>query len=348
MRPALTVQYHPQGEDAAMSLRQSPVLSGFALSFATAALVLAPPAAHAQAYPAKSIRMIIPFPPGGNTDIIARSIAGRMSEILGQQFIIENRGGAGSMLGTEVLSKSSNDGYTVGFVSAAHVFNPALFTKMPYDSIKDFTPIGIAADVPTMIVAHPTLPVKSLKELVALAKKNPGKLNYATSGAGTVGHLATELLSSRAGLSMVHIPYKGSGQAITDVVAGHVTLMAATMTVFVPHVKAGKLRALGVTSSKRSPALPDVPTVAEQGFPGYEVSSAFGMLGPANMSQAAVKTLNNALVKALQDPKVRESLSSQGADPVGSTPEAYDAHLRSEIARWQKIVQQVGIKADQN
>ncbi len=331
-------------------MSSQPQSAGAALvvTFAVAVAGAFAPAAHAQTYPAKPIRMIIPFPPGGNTDIIARSIAGRMSEVLGQQFIIENRGGAGSMLGTEVLSKSPSDGYTVGFVSAAHVFNPALFTKMPYDSIRDFTPIGIAADVPTMIVAHPTLPVKSLKELVALAKKNPGKLNYATSGAGTVGHLATELLSSRAGLQMVHIPYKGSGQAITDVVAGHVTLMAATMTVFVPHVKAGKLRALGVTSTKRSPALPDVPTIAEQGFPGYEVSSAFGMLGPANMPAAAVKTLNAALAKALQDPKVRESLSSQGAEPVGSTPEAYDQHLRSEIARWQKIVQQVGIKADQN
>jgi len=233
-------------------------------------------------------------------------------------------------------------------VSAAHVFNPALFTKMPYDSMKDFSPIGIAADVPTMIVAHPSLPVKTIKDLVALAKKNPGKLNYATSGSGTVGHLATELLSSRAGISMVHIPYKGSGQAITDAVGGHVTLMAATMSVFVPHVKAGKLRALGVTSVKRSPALPDVPTIAEQGFPGYEVSSAFGMLGPAGMPAAVVKTLNAALVKALQDPGVRERLASQGADPIGSTPEAYEQHLRSEIARWQKIVQQVGIKADIN
>jgi len=313
-----------------------------------ALLALAPGAVLAQAYPAKPIRMIIPFPPGGNTDLIARGIAIRMQEILGQQFIIENRGGAGSMLGTEVLAKSPADGYTVGFVSAAHVFNPALFTKMPYDSMKDFSPIGIAADVPTMIVAHPSLPVKTIKDLVALAKKNPGKLNYATSGSGTVGHLATELLSSRAGISMVHIPYKGSGQAITDAVGGHVTLMAATMSVFVPHVKAGKLRALGVTSVKRSPALPDVPTIAEQGFPGYEVSSAFGMLGPAGMPAAVVKTLNAALVKALQDPGVRERLASQGADPIGSTPEAYEQHLRSEIARWQKIVQQVGIKADIN
>jgi tripartite-type tricarboxylate transporter receptor subunit TctC len=316
------------------------------MPLAAVAAALAPLPALAQTYPTKPIRMIIPFPPGGNTDIIARALASRMQEVLGQPFVIENRGGAGGTIGTEVVARAAPDGYTIGFVSAAHSFNPALLAKLPYDSIKDFTPIGIAADVPTMFVAHPSLPVKSIKELVALAKRYPGKLNYATSGAGTVGHLAMELMTSAAGLSMVHIPYKGSGQAITDAVAGHVTLMAASMPVFVSQVQAGKLRPLGVTSAKRSPAMPGVPTIAEQGFPGFEVSSAFGMLGPAGLPPAVVKTLNTALVKALQDPTVRERLSSQGAEPIGSTPEAYDQHIRSEIARWQKVVQKLGIKQE--
>ncbi|MFN7752407.1 MAG: tripartite tricarboxylate transporter substrate binding protein [Pseudomonadota bacterium] len=309
---------------------------------------LAASAALAQAYPVKPIRMIVPFPPGGNTDIIARGVGVRMQEILGQTFVIENRGGAGSTIGTEVLARSTPDGYTVGFVSSAHVFNAAILPKLPYDSVKDFTALGIAADVPTMVVAHPSLPVKSVKELIALARKNPGQLNYATSGAGTVGHLAMELLSSQAKVSMAHIPYKGSGQAITDAVGGYVTLMAASMPVFVSHVQAGKLRPLGVTSAKRSPALPNVPTIAEQGFPGYEVSSGFGMLAPAGLPAAMVRTVNSALVKALQDGTVRERLSSQGAEPVGSTPEAHEQMIRNEIARWTKIVQQVGIKATLN
>jgi|LNFM01.1.fsa_nt_gb tripartite-type tricarboxylate transporter receptor subunit TctC len=323
---------------------QSAMLSMSALSLALVAAM--PGQLLAQAYPAKPIRMIVPFPPGGNTDIIARGVATRMQEILGQTFVIENRGGAGSTIGTEVLARAPADGYVVGFVSSAHVFNAAILPKLPYDSIKDFTMLGVAADVPTMIVAHPSLPVKNVRDLVALARKNPGKLNYASSGAGTVGHLAMELLSSMNGGSYVHVPYKGSGQAITDVVGGYVVLMAASMPVFVSHVQAGKLRPLGVTSAKRSRALPDVPTIAEQGFPGYEVSSGFGMLAPANVPAMVVKTINSALVKAIQDPTVRDRLSSQGAEPVGSTPEQHDQLVRSEIARWTKIVKQVGIKVD--
>jgi len=312
----------------------------------TAVLSALPAAVQAQTYPAKPIRMIVPFPPGGNTDIIARGVANRMQELLGQTFVIENRGGAGSTIGTEVLARSPADGYVVGFVSSAHVFNAAILPKLPYDSIKDFTMLGVAADVPTLIVAHPSLPVRNVRELAALARKNPGKLNYASSGSGTVGHLAMELLTSMNGGSYVHVPYKGSGQAITDVVGGYVILMAASMPVFVSHVKAGKLKPLGVTSVKRSPALPDVPTIAEQGFPGYEVSSGFGMIAPANIPANVVKVVNSALVKALQDPGVRERLSSQGAEPVGSTPEQHDQLVRSEIARWTKIVKQVGIKVD--
>lgn len=309
-------------------------------------LSMVPVQSLAQAYPAKPIRMIVPFPPGGNTDIIARGVGSRMQELLGQTFVIENRGGAGSTIGTEVLARAPADGYVVGFVSSAHVFNAAILPKLPYDAIKDFTTLGIAADVPTMIVSHPSLPVKNIRELAVLARRNPGQLNYASSGTGTVGHLAMELLTSMNGGRYAHVPYKGSGQAIADAVGGYVTLMAASMPVFVSHVKAGKLRPLGVTSAKRSRALPEVQTIAEQGFPGYEVSSGFGMLAPANVPQAVVRSINGALVKALQDPTVRDRLSSQGAEPVGSTPEQHEQMVRSEIARWTKIVRQVGIKVD--
>jgi tripartite-type tricarboxylate transporter receptor subunit TctC len=340
---------HRMPQSRAQSVHVRPLaatLSSLSVVSVVSVLSMIPAQSLAQAYPSKPIRMIVPFPPGGNTDIIARGVANRMQELLGQTFVIENRGGAGSTIGTEVLARAPADGYVVGFVSSAHVFNAAILPKLPYDAIKDFTPLGIAADVPTMIVSHPSLPVKSVRELAVLARKNPGQLNYASSGTGTVGHLAMELLTSMNGGRYAHVPYKGSGQAIADAVGGYVTLMAASMPVFVSHVKAGKLRPLGVTSAKRSRALPDVQTIAEQGFPGYEVSSGFGMLAPANVPQAVVRSINGALVKALQDPAVRERLSSQGAEPVGSTPEQHEQLVRSEIARWTKIVRQVGIKAD--
>jgi tripartite-type tricarboxylate transporter receptor subunit TctC len=267
---------------------------------------------------------MVPFVAGGNTDIIARVVTPEMSKALGQQIVIENRGGAGSVIGTEVIARAPADGYSLLMVSAAHVINPAMVKKLPYDSIKDFTPISVVADVPTAFAVNPHLPVKNVKEFVALAKARPGQLNYSTAGRGTVGHLAAELLSSAAGIKMVHIAYKGTGQSITD-------------------LRAGKLRLLAQTGEKRSAAAQDVPTMLESGVKDFVVSSGFGLLAPAGTPRPVIDRVHGALAKALADPAVRSNLQGQGADPVGNTPEQYDAFNKAEIAKWIKVARQAGI-----
>jgi len=299
--------------------------------------------AAAQNYPVKPVRLMVPFVAGGNTDIIARVVTPEMSKALGQQLIIENRAGAGSVIGTEVVAKSPPDGYTLLMVSAAHVINPAMAKKLPYDSIKDFAPISIVADVPTAFAVHPLLPVKNVKEFIALAKARPGQLNYATAGRGTVGHLSAELLSSMTKIKMVHIAYKGTGQSITDLIAGHVQLQFSSMPAVVNQARAGKLRLLAQTGEKRSAAAKDVPTMQESGIKGFVVSSGFGLLAPAGTPRPVIDRVHGALVKALADPGVRNNLLVQGADPVGNTPEAYDAFNRAEIAKWIKVAREAGI-----
>ena len=318
-----------------------------ALACSTAMLGLAaaanPAAVGAQAYPAKPVRLMVPFVPGGNTDIIARVVAPEMSKALGQQLVIENRGGGGSTIGTEVVAKSPPDGYTLLLVSAAHVINPAMIKKLPYDSIRDFAPISVVADVPTAFAIHPTLPVKNVKEFIALAKARPGQLNYSTAGRGTVGHLSAELLSSIAQIKMVHIAYKGTGQSITDLIAGHVQLQFSSMPAVINHARAGKLRLLAQTGEKRSAAAKDVPTMLESGVKGFVVSSGFGLLAPAGTPRPVIDRVHGALLKALAEPNVRNNLSGQGADPVGNTPEAYDAFNKAEIAKWIKVARGAGI-----
>jgi tripartite-type tricarboxylate transporter receptor subunit TctC len=317
------------------------------LACSTAALGLAavanPAAVGAQTYPAKPVRLMVPFVPGGNTDIIARVVAPEMSKALGQQLVIENRGGAGSTIGTEVVAKSPPDGYTLLLVSAAHVINPAMIKKLPYDSIRDFAPISVVADVPTAFAIHPTLPVKNVKEFIALAKARPGQLNYSTAGRGTVGHLSAELLSSIAQIKMVHIAYKGTGQSITDLIAGHVQLQFSSMPAVINHARAGKLRLLAQTGEKRSAAAKDVPTMLESGVKGFVVSSGFGLLAPAGTPRPVIDRVHGALLKALAEPNVRNNLSGQGAEPVGNTPEAYDAFNKAEIAKWIKVARGAGI-----
>jgi tripartite-type tricarboxylate transporter receptor subunit TctC len=305
-----------------------------------------PAAVGAQAYPAKPVRLMVPFVPGGNTDIIARVVAPEMSKALGQQLVIENRGGAGSTIGTEVVAKSPPDGYTLLLVSAAHVINPAMIKKLPYDSIRDFAPISVVADVPTAFAIHPTLPVKNVKEFIALAKARPGQLNYSTAGRGTVGHLSAELLSSIAQIKMVHIAYKGTGQSITDLIAGHVQLQFSSMPAVINHARAGKLRLLAQTGEKRSAAAKDVPTMLESGVKGFVVSSGFGLLAPAGTPRPVIDRVHGALLKALAEPNVRNNLSGQGADPVGNTPEAYDAFNKAEIAKWIKVARGAGIEPE--
>ncbi|HTE16199.1 MAG TPA: tripartite tricarboxylate transporter substrate binding protein [Burkholderiales bacterium] len=297
----------------------------------------------AQGYPNKTIRMVVPFAAGGNTDIIARIVAPEMSKQFGQQIVIDNRGGGGSVIGSEIAAKSPPDGYTLLMVSAAHVINPAMIKKLPYDSIRDFSPISVVADVPTAFVVHPALPVKNVKEFVALARSKPGELNYSTAGRGTVGHLAAELLSSTAKIKMVHVPYKGSGPSIIDLMAGHVQLQMSSMPAVINYAKAGKLRMIAQTGSTRSVAAAHVPTMEESGLKGFVVSSGFGLLAPANTPRPVIDRVHGVLVKTLADATVKNSLSGQGAEPVGNRPEEYEAFNKSEIAKWIKVTRDAGI-----
>jgi len=309
---------------------------------ALAILIFAGPAA-AQNYPVKPVRMVVPFPPGGNTDIIARVFAPKMAENLGQQIVVENRGGAGSVIGTDVVAKAAPDGYTILMVSAAHTINPAMIKKLPYDSVKDFTPLALIADVPTAFVLHPAFPAKTVKEFIAIARARPGEINYSTSGSGTVGHLAAELLSSMARIKIVHVPYKGAGPSMIDLVAGQVQMQLSSMPAAIQYVRTGRLRLIAQTGKTRSAAAPDTPTMEEAGVPGFVVSSGFGMFAPANTPRAIVERIHAALVKALNDAPVKDNLGKQGAEVVASTPDEYDQFNRAEIAKWIKVVAQAGI-----
>lgn len=299
---------------------------------------------YAQSYPTKPVRMIIPFAPGGNTDIIGRVFAPKLGEILGQQVIVDNRGGAGGTIGTEAAARAAPDGYTLIMVSAGHTINPAMIKKLNYDSVKDFTPLGVIADVPTALVIHPTLPSKNVKELIALAKSKPGELNYSTAGRGTVGHLAAELLQSLAKIKLTTVHYKGTGPAMIDLMAGHVQLQFPSMPAGLRYSAGGKLRMIAQTGEKRSPAAPDVPTMIEQGVEGFVVASGFALFGPANLPRPIVEKVNGSLVKTLNDPGVKGTLAKQGADVVANTPAEHDKFNRAEIAKWIKVAKEAGIQ----
>ncbi len=303
-------------------------------------------AAQTVPYPAKTIRMVVPFAPGGNTDIIARFIAPKMGEDLGQQIIIDNRGGASSTIGTDIASKAPPDGYTLLMVSTAHVINPAVIKKLPYDSVRDFVPITLVADVPNALVIHPSVPARTLKALLALAKSRPGEMTFATPGRGTSTHLATEMMAFRAGLQLVHVPYKGVGPATVDLVAGHVHMQFSGMPSAIQFVRDGRLRMVAQSGARRSPAAPDVPVMAEAGMADFVVSSGFGMLGPAHMPRPIVDRVNTAVRKALANPEVNKGLSSQGADPVGNSPDEYSNYNRAEIARWSKVARDARVAAE--
>jgi tripartite-type tricarboxylate transporter receptor subunit TctC len=315
----------------------------FSLGCAGALYALATAGVCAQSYPTKPVRMVIPFAPGGNTDIIGRIFVPRMSQILGQQIIVDNRGGAGGTIGTDYASRQAPDGYTLIMVSAGHTINPAMIRTLPYDSIKDFTPIGIIADVPTAFVVHPSLPAKNVKQFIAIAKARPGEIFYSTAGRGTVGHLAAELLNSSAKIKLVAVHYKGSGLSMIDLISGQVQLQFPSMPAAVPHVATGKLRMIGQTGKKRSPAAPTVPTMEEQGLKGFVVSSGFAMFAPAGTPRPLIEKVNAALVKALHDPVVSKTLIDRGAEPVGSTPEQHAAFNKAEIAKWIKVAREAGI-----
>ncbi len=319
-----------------------------ALSLTATLAILAPHgAAAADAYPAKPVRFVVAFPPGGGTDIIARSIAQKLAERIAQQVVVDNRPGAGGNIGTDMVAKSAPDGYTLLMGSAGPLaINASLFGKMPFDPIKDLAPVTLAASTPNVLVVHPALRAATLKELIALAKARPGEINFASSGHGTPAHLAGELFNLMAGVKMVHVPYKGAAPALADLLGGQVQIMFSTMPPALPHVRDGKLRALAVTSAKRSPAAPELPTVDETALPGFEANTWHGVVVPAGTPGAIVARLNREIVAILHLPDVVERFSSQGAEALGSTPEEFAAYIKSETLKWAKVVRDSGAKAE--
>lgn len=302
--------------------------------------------AAAQAYPTKPIRFIVPFAPGGGTDVLARLLAPQLTESLGQPVVVDNRGGAGGVIGADVAAKAPADGYTIVLGSPGPLtINPNL-QKLPYDPQRDFAPIVLATISPFTMVVHPSLPVGSVKEFIALAKAKPGSLNFGTSGNGSVNHFSAELFKSLAGVDLVHIPYKGSGPAVLDLVAGRLHVVFENLPTILPHVRSGKLKLLAVGTKTRSALVPEYPTVAEAGVPGYESSTAFGVLAPAKTPAAIVTRLNQESSKAVQRPDSRDKLSGLGLEPVGGTPQQYAAHLKEELAKYGRIVKAAGIRID--
>jgi tripartite-type tricarboxylate transporter receptor subunit TctC len=311
-----------------------------------AALCLAAPAAAQSDYPNKPVRFIVPYPPGGGTDVIARIVQNEIAKGLGQPVVIENRGGAGGAVGTELAAKAAPDGYTFLFTLSSHTINPLLY-KLNYDVERDFVPVSILVSVPQLIAANIDAPAKTLQDMVALAKSQPGKYPYASVGNGTPSHIAGELLMLRTGIRMVHIPYKGGGPAITDALGGQVPFLIVSAPAAMSHVRAGKLKALAVTTRKRSPAAPEVPTVAEAlGIPDFEVDSWYAMFAPAKTPPASVGRMQKEVARAVQVPEVKQKLLEQAADPVGGTPEELDRVVKSELKGWAEVIRAAGIKLE--
>lgn len=303
-------------------------------------------AAGAQTYPTKPIRLILPVTPGGGADVIARTVGQKVGAALGQPFLVDYRGGAGGNIAAETVAKAEPDGHTLVMVLSSFAINPSLYKKVNYDPVRDFAPITLIATSPFLLVVHPSLPAKNVQEFVALSRASKGGLAYASSGSGLLAHLAMELLRSLARFEATHVPYKGTGAAMMDTVAGHTVANFPTMISGLQTVKAGKLRALGVTSLQRSPLLPQVPTIAEQGYPGYEVTAWYGWLAPAGTSKQIIATLNAETVKAIRMPDVKERLVNDGAFPIGSTPEEFARFIQSEMVKWAKVVKQAKITAE--
>jgi len=300
----------------------------------------------AQSYPSKPIRLVLPYPPGGGTDVIARPLAQKLTEQLGQQVIVDNRGGAGGNIGMEFVAKSPADGYTLLFaLTAQYAVNLSLYPKLPYDPVRDYAPISLLANAPYLLVVHPALPAKSVAELVALVKARPGQLSYSSSGNGSGAHLAGEMLRSLARVEIVHVPYKGAGPAMPDLIAGQVQLSFITYTAAGPHIKTGRLRALGVTTAKRSPTLPDLPAIGET-VAGYDSAVWYGFAAPAGTPLEIVSKLNAEVLRVLAAPDFRSRITLEAVSPIGSTPEEFGSFMKSEIVRWAKVVKDSGAKVD--
>ena len=322
-------------------------LSAFAapLLAASFGLVLSAPL-HAQAYPTKAVRMVVPSPPGGGTDTIARITAEALSRSLGRQFVVENKPGAGNIIGTEFVARATPDGYTLLMSASPLTINHLTSARLPYDAVADFSPISMIISVPSVLVAYPGMPVGSLAELIALAKAKPGELSYGTAGIGTNPHISMELLKSMAGIDLLHIPFKGIAASMTDILAGRLCCMIANALSAKGHIDSGKLKALAVTSSTRLESLPGVPTIAEAGVPGYESLQWFGLLAPARTPEAIVGLLHAEITKALADPQTRARLSADGATPIGSRPAAFAAFIKDEIAKWNALARVAKLKPE--
>jgi tripartite-type tricarboxylate transporter receptor subunit TctC len=326
---------------------QGGVVMQFRFVVLVALCAIAPSAAFAaDAYPARPVRMIVAYPPGGGTDIVGRMMAQKLTETLGQNVVIDNRGGATGNIGTELAARANPDGYTLLMGNVApNAINVSLFKKLPYDPVKDFAPVSLVAITPNILVVNPTVSVKSVKDLIALARAKPGVLNYPSAGIGSSSHLAGELLKILAKVDMVHVPYKGGGPALIDTISGQMQIMFATTPAAMPHVKSGKVRPIAVTTEKRSQTLPELPTIAET-VKGYEASTWYGLLAPAGTSPAIVTRLHQDTVKILSVTDTREKLGAQGFEPVGNTPAEFGAYIKSEIAKWGRVIREAGIKAE--
>lgn len=302
--------------------------------------------AGAADYPNKPIRLIVPFSAGGGADIVARAVAQKVGESLGQTMVVDNRAGAAAIIGMEAAAKSAPDGYTLVLgQTGPNSINPGLYEKLSYDPVKDFAPVSLLTTYPYVMVVYPEVPVKTVKELIDYAKARPGEVTFASAGTGGANHLAAELFASMAGIKLAHVPYKASAPALVDVIAGHVAMMLDPIITSMPHVRQGKLRALGVSSLKRSPVAPELPALAETGLPGYEAIGWHGVLAPAGTPREIVDKLNTEIVKALRTPEMRARFAEQGAEPVGDTPEQFQAFLKEDLAKWTRVIKAAGVRA---
>src|SRR5882762_10450867 len=317
-----------------------------ARALAALACVLAAASAFAQTYPARPIKMLVPFAAGGTVDIVARLLGAKLAEELGQPFVVENKGGAGGTIAASMLAKSAGDGYTLMTMHQGLAFNASLYRDLPYDTLRDLTPVAYGGATPNVLVVTNALPAKTMQEFLAYARANPGGIAYGSGGIGSAGHLSVELLQSLTGTKFTHVPYKGSGPAITDLISGQIQAMLLTMPAVMPYVKGGKVRAIATSGARRSPALPDLPTIAEAGVPGYEYTPWYGMFGPGTLPKERIARLNSAVNRALADTGVREKLAQQGLEVHTMTSEQFTGIVRADVARWGKIIRELGVRGE--
>lgn len=301
---------------------------------------------HGQPFPSRPVRLVVPYPPGGANDIVARLIAPAMGQELGQNVIVDNRGGGNTIIGSEIVARAASDGYTLLIIAAGHAANPSLYPKLPYDTARDFAPVALIGDGAYVLVAHPSLGASSTSELIALAKSKPGQIAYASSSTGNLTHLAAELFNALAGIKMLHVPYKGGNPAMGDLLGGRVSLFFSTVAVARPHIQSARIRALGVTTARRTPALPNVPTIAESGLPNYEASGWYGLVTPAKTPTAAIARLHGAVQVAVRPAETREKLLGVGVEVVEATPEQFGQRVNAEIAKWAKVIKPLRITAE--